>query len=292
MTISIPDELKKAIAAKKVGVFVGAGVSRASGLPSWNGLLVELINKLKAIPATDARLVKDLQNLAKDPARYLMAASILREELGSEFDKYIESRFASDTLVPSSLHKAIIELPAAFIITTNYDNLLERAYLEKHNGKSMPIVYTYKQPGEVASSLHRGKYFFLKAHGDAQTNPSQVVLTEKDYRGTIHHEPGYQSLLQTLFTTFTILFVGCSFTDIELLLLLGFIHSSFHGKTPEHYAIQSGTTTNVTVAKSWRHDYNIHVLEVSSNSDHKEVLELVRALGNPNESSAKPRRRK
>ena len=182
MAIKIPSELSKAIEQGKCGVFVGAGASRASNLPDWTGLLRELVDKTKQLPSGDKSLVRDLRALLGDKSKHLMLASILREELGPDFDKYIEERFSSTKLAPAKIHRAIIDLPAAFLITTNYDNLLERAFLEKHHGKQLPNVFTYKQAGEVASSLHRDRYVLLKAHGDAQRNPAEIILTEKDYR--------------------------------------------------------------------------------------------------------------
>src|SRR5437868_6481456 len=182
MAVAVPPELSEAFLERKCGVFVGAGASRAADLPDWTGLLRELVEKTGSMPNSDKGLFKDLRALLGDKSKHLMLASILREELGVDFDKYIEGRFADAKLAPAKIHRAIIDLPAAFVITTNYDNLLERAFLEKHHGKELPNVFTYNQAGEVASNLHRDKYFFLKAHGDAQLNPSEIILTEKDYR--------------------------------------------------------------------------------------------------------------
>jgi hypothetical protein len=278
MAFSIPDDLRTAFKEKKCGIFVGAGASRAAGLPDWSGLLEELVECIKNLPNPEKPLIRDLTRLLKEKSKQLTLASVLKDELGHDFSSYIERRFADPALNPSDVHKAIVALPAQFLITTNYDKLLERAKLEQTAGREVPNTYTYKQAGAVASSLYRDKFFILKAHGDAQEDPDGVILTEKDYRQVIHHEPGYQSLLQTLFTTFTILFVGTSFTDIELQLLLGYIHSSFHGKTPAHYALIAEDKPNAALVKSWRKDFNIHMIHVSPKRDFKQVLDFLLVL--------------
>jgi hypothetical protein len=275
----IPSELLSAFETRKCGLFVGAGVSRAAGLPDWKGLLTELVERVKRLPITKPHLVGDLKRLLKDPTKALVLATILKDELGVEFTKYIEERFSKDgNLAPSPLHTELVSLPAEFVITTNYDSLLESAYARMHKGDKILNPLTYRHAGEVASHLHRNRYFLLKAHGDAALDPDEVILTERDYRRIIYREPGYQSLLQTLFTTFTILFVGVSFTDIELNLLLSFIHSSFHGKTPSHYALVPEENPNPTLLDSWRKEFNINVIAISPGRNYENILKFVRKL--------------
>lgn len=278
MPIIIPTELLDAFRKGKCGIFVGAGASIPSGLPDWNGLLKELVKKARSQPSIDPKMIKDFGKLLKDKSKHLMLASTLREELGTEFEKHIESCFNDDSRKPSKVHKLIAELSPTFVITTNYDSLIERAYTEKSLGKQCPNVFTYRQPGDVASSLHRNRFFILKAHGDAKINPGDIILTEKDYRRILHHEPGYQSLMQTLFTTFTILFIGSSFADIEVQLLLGFIHGSFHGKTPVHFALQTAPEPNTALLKAWKNDFNIHSIPTRPDNNHKEVIQFLQNL--------------
>ncbi|MDR4485540.1 MAG: SIR2 family protein [Nitrospirales bacterium] len=275
---TIPQELLDNFRNGKCGIFVGAGASIPSGLPDWNGLLKELVGKANSQPNIDKNMVKDFRKLLKDKSKHLMLASTLREELGAEFGKFIESRFNDDSCKSSKVHKLIAELSPTFVITTNYDSLIERAYTERSLGKNCPNVFTYKQAGDVASSLHRNKFFILKAHGDAKINPEDIILTEKDYRRILHHEPGYQSLMQTLFTTFTIFFIGSSFADIEVQLLLGFIHASFHGKTPVHYALQTAPEPNTALLKAWKNDFNIHSIHTRPDKNHKEVIQFLQTL--------------
>ena len=260
-------DLVDAFQKGRAAVFVGAGASMPAGLPSWSGLLEELVAETKNTPAVSEEWTREYERLAKDPAKNLVLASALKDDLAHNFSNYIERRFGDDALEPSDVHRALVELPAQFFITTNYDHLLERAYAEKHAGKRSLNSFTFRQVGQAASSLFRNKPFVLHVHGDAKTEPDRVVLTEKDYRLLIHNEAGFQSLLQTLFTTFTILFVGTSLNDIEVRLLLGFIHSSFHGKTPTHVALMPDKDSSNTEVRLFFRDFNIEVIHM----DHRDL---------------------
>lgn len=278
MALTFPEDLLSAFNERKCGIFVGAGVSTTAGLPNWMEMLSELVKCVKKLPNQTRPLIDDLNRLLKDKSKQLALASVLKEELGQDFFSYMVKRFADSSIKPTKAHQAIVALPTQFLITTNYDQLLERAVLKATAGKNVPNSYTYKQAGAVASCLHRDTPFILKAHGDAKSEPEGVILTEKDYRQIIHHEPGYQSLLQTLFTTFNILFVGTSFTDIELQLLLGYIHSSFHGKTPTHYALIVDDIPNAALIGAWKRDFNIHVISVGSKNNYAQVLDFLITL--------------
>jgi hypothetical protein len=276
--MSLPTDLVAAFSNQRAGIFVGAGASRDAKLPTWKSLLDELIEKAGATPGITKDSIADYQSLVADQTKHLVLASILKEELAQNFGKYIEKRFADEDLEPTAIDRALVDLPAQFFITTNYDRLVERAYAEKFSGKKTLNTFTYKQVGQAASGLFRNRPFILHAHGDAASEPDDVILTEKDYRLLIHNSTGYQSLLQTLFTTFTLLFVGTSLADMEVRLLLGFIHSSFHGKTPTHYALMSDNERNPSEIRAFFRDFNIEVIGINHNSLTKSSVELLTQL--------------
>ena len=238
-----------------------------SGLPGWSGFLSELITQAKSTPGVSADWVREYEELVKDTSKNMVLASALKDDLAHNFSKYVERRFGDDALEPSDVHRALVELPTHFFVTTNYDQLLERAYAEKHAGKRSLNTFTFRQVGQAASCLFRNKPFVLHVHGDAKTEPDRIVLTEKDYRLLIQNEAGFQSLLQTLFTTFTVVFVGTSLNDIDVRLLLGFIHSSFHGKTPTHYALMSDRGATNAEMRLFFRDFNIEVIHI----DHADL---------------------
>lgn len=93
-------------------IFVGAGVSANSGLPSWSELIKELKSEL---------------SLGDDVNDYLKIAQIYYNKWGRQ--KYIQkinSIFNNfSDAIPNTIHSEILKIQPAHIITTNYDNLLE-----------------------------------------------------------------------------------------------------------------------------------------------------------------------
>lgn len=269
----IPKNLIEAINKKNCGLFVGAGFSMKAGFPSWTALLKELIEKVKDETETPDGKVDELNNLAENPAKYLLVAEELKDLLPSEMHKYIKSRFDNKTIEPTSLHKKLFDIHNNFIVTTNYDTLLEKAFV--NTKRDWPTVYTYKDASSMNYNLYEKEYFILKAHGDASRAPKDIILTEKDYRNVIYNERGYQSILQVMFSMSTILFLGVSLNDPEINLLLGFVHHIFHGGSPEHYALMPSNEVSSTEIDRWRKDYNIKIITYDPVDGHKQVEEFV-----------------
>ena len=275
----IPKELVDSLKKDKAGIYVGAGLSQSVGLPGWHTLLKELIELAREISyQPNEKFLADLAELITDPGKYLIAAQELKDFLGDELRKYIIAKFSDNCPGPSETHRLIIKLPFKFFITTNYDTLLENAFVQVN--KKQAKVYTFKDSADIAYDLWNGTQFILKAHGDANKAQAGFILTEKDYRQILFQERGYQSILQSLFTTKTIVFIGSSLSDPELKLLLSFIHSSFHGGGPTHYALISSEFMNNAEADSWRKNFNIKVIPYDPKENHKEIHEFLLELEN------------
>jgi hypothetical protein len=277
----IPAKLFEVIKNESLGIFVGAGLSKASGLPDWRGLLEELIREVEKLPKNLINSITDYKKLVKeqDTNKLLLLAEDLKTELAKNYEDYLMERFNDTKLKPSVVQEKLFNIKINFIITTNYDNLLERAYVRIKG--DIPTTLTYTQSRGIAANLWNKNFFILKAHGDVKTNVEEIILTELDYREVIYKERGYQSALQVLFSTNSILFLGTSFSDPELLLLLRFLHHSYHGGGPTHYILLNKTEVLATESKRYMHDFNMHTILYDPHDNYIEVEEFVDFLAAP-----------
>ena len=96
-------------------VFVGAGVSKAAGYPTWAELLKDIGEEL-GVRSSD---IQDLAALAQWHISESGAATGVRNVIRQEIGK--------DRPVPPTL-EVLARLPVRQIWTTNYDRLVERAF--------------------------------------------------------------------------------------------------------------------------------------------------------------------
>lgn len=273
----IPKKLKEAYQANRCAVLVGAGASAGAGLPLWGALLDNMVNAALDHGVISADKADQYRQLATKPEKYLMIASGLKDDLRVYFDEFIENTFISPRPSPTSLHEALVTLDKLqFVLTTNYDTIIERAYRDKNPDVS---VCTFRDSGEIQRRLSKREFFILKAHGDATKVTNGIILTDVDYRDLVLRQRGYQSLLSAMFTMFTIVFVGASMTDPEILLLLNYIADAFAPSAgPSHFAVMAQEDITEVEKDRWFKDFNIQLIPVSKADNYVELTEFLIAL--------------
>jgi hypothetical protein len=187
-----PPELEKALREGECVLFVGAGLSSGAGLPSWDELI--------------RRLAGDLGIAPQPRLDYLDLAQWYRDRFGNRrLGEVVRETFAGAGL-PTLAHYLLLALPVRHVITTNYDDLLERALgaLKRH---PVPVV----RQEDVARTGQAGVYV-VKLHGDA-THPEDVVLSRDDYHEFFERRPAMALLLEGLLLNQTFFFVGYGLRD-------------------------------------------------------------------------------
>jgi len=187
--LRIIENIQDAITAKKLVIFVGAGVSRNSDIPTWGDLITKIKSKMDI-----------------DEDDYLIVPQYFYNMVGKvEYHQVIEEFLRHNKTEPNDIHEQIIDLNPEHIITTNYDNLLDKLAV----ANSYSIICEDKD-----LSYSKTNRFFIKMHGDFDRK--NIVLKEDDYLRYQDNFPLIESFLKGLFSSNTILFIGFSFDDINL----------------------------------------------------------------------------
>lgn len=199
-------QIKNSIKENSLVLFVGAGISANSNLPTWG----ELIQSLK----------KELNLPEERTDGPLRIAQYYYDTFGkNQYTKKIEEIFFKRGLSkPNELHKLIEKIAPKHIITTNYDSLLESQFesgLLKYNvvAEDKDIPYTSSER------------YLIKMHGDF--SKKNIVLKEEDYLDYPLNFPMISTLIQSLIMNHTLLFVGYSLSDSTFNSIFRMIQNTF-----------------------------------------------------------------
>ena len=228
----LPPDLIDLIENKKCVLFAGAGTSIDAGIPGWDEMLNSMIERVEQCIGLDSEDKKELECLMRS-GKYEVIAEYCKESLGNyDFADQIK-RCLQQTQKPPYTHQLLAKIPFCAAITSNYDNLIE----ENHRNIKVILPQDLSQKDKrFFSDLFNGNQFpIIKIHGTIE-DPSSIVLTDSDYRRVIFQSSSYRDNLREIFEDKSILFVGFSFRDRSINLLLQEIFTLTSGYTRPHYA--------------------------------------------------------
>jgi hypothetical protein len=202
----IDSRLVEATRAKSLILFIGSGVSRNLGLPTFDQLADVIADEL----AYDSDVFKLLGSYL-ELAEYYEIEKLTLGALRSKLDKAWHD--SSIDLEQSYVHRLLPEIQAPLIYTTNYDRWIERAF-ERLDRPFTPIVNIadLRQVGEGIPQI-------IKFHGDFSEDES-IVLTESSYFERLDFESPLDLKLRADALGRSILFLGYSLGDINIRLLM------------------------------------------------------------------------
>jgi hypothetical protein len=271
----VPLRLVQEVADDRAVAFIGSGLSLAAGLPDWPGLLKGLINEARARGAITDPDQEDLLAWLGKPD-YLMLADALMHLLGRDrMAQALADRF-SVAVHPTDTHRALTRIPFAAYITTNFDTLLEDAWsAEWHNRLR---VYTSPADDGLRDPFRSGRSFLVKVHGDIGS-PAKLVLGHGEFRRAIHDSRMYRIFLQDVFRRYTVLFLGYSLSDPDVLNMLDELVAIFGEVPGRHFALVDENRISKLNALAFDRNYGIEVLRYHKTAPtHPEVLDFVRSL--------------
>lgn len=191
--------IRTAIDNDKLVIFVGSGVSYDSSLPSWGQLIDAMKNALE-----------------EESSNYLKIAEKYYQTYGRNTFYSRLSEYFPEGSEPNDLHRLLLELRPRHIVTTNWDNLLEKEILRQGR-----LYFTVVTDDMLASSP--SSQLLIKMHGDLDHR--NIVIRESDYAGYADSRPLIENYVKSLFSANVILFVGYSLSDYNLDQILSWTRS-------------------------------------------------------------------
>ena len=296
--------LKEALIDNQLTLVCGAGVSRDSAIPTWNELLVNILND---VYLSDQNLNADSKVTAETllslmPQSNLILGKYLKIILKDDFDRIVqkhlysnynqEREFEQSNIVQgheeinyaleTSMMKAIVELSRPkrrgnrleSIITFNFDDLIECALLKHHI--------------EHCSIWKEGQIYGINdlpifhVHGFLPNlkvvDTPNLVFSEEAYHSQFIDPYSWANLVQlNTFSTNICLFVGLSLSDPNLRRLLDI--SWRRNQRCKHYIIMKKTPqknrTSEIVNMLFEQDANSLGLNVIWCNDYSEIPNIL-----------------
>ena len=212
---NIPSELKKAIEADDLVLFIGAGLSwdlkntDNESLEGWGKMVKSITSHL----ITEGDITDELKQIcdALEPIetlKILEKKGISKREIGGFVKHYFTLRGGNDF----SFHKKLFSLSTK-IITTNYDKAFEKAIPE------LQEIKAYRTKDYELNRLKKDSVFLFKLHGCIDGIDS-MVLFPSDYDG-LYDDKGREAehalhTLRILISNKTFLFIGTGLGEPQI----------------------------------------------------------------------------
>jgi hypothetical protein len=282
-----PKALITELASRRCIVFLGAGASAGSistdgvtNPPDWSTLLAKLIGLMNN--SDDKDIIEDY--ISKE--KYLDAAEIIVKNISpANFSGFFREELITPRYKPSKIHESVLEIDPKIVITTNYDDIYDTFCRtgSAHEGYNVSKYYE----SHITSDLRSPVRLVIKAHG-CISDPAKIVLTKSQFFKARQENLNFYKVLDALFLTHSILFLGYSLTDPDIQLVLENVNISAPSSHP-HYFV-TGNNINEAIKDSNRRAYNLEFIEYVDGDYHElneglaELAENVKALREANPS--------
>lgn len=242
------EKIRKAKEHDKLVVFVGAGVSVNSELPTWYDLVSELAEEMG-------------MNVGNSVDSFMQIPQYYFNERGEkEYLEKIEGILNRKTYKPNIIHEQIIDLNPKHIITTNYDDLLEQSF--KLYNKSYHVVSDNSDLPYASQDQ-----MLIKMHGCLKKK--NIVLKEDDYLSYSSNFKLIETYIKSLFSTHIILFIGYSAEDPNFKLIFQWVKDILNKDFQPAYLIDISEEFNLLKYNYYK-NRGIHIIYSNNSGQSKE----------------------
>jgi len=240
--------LKSSLMAGDLTLVCGAGVSIGAKIPSWNALLLDLLETMIIRISNDKSV--SLKPDDKNNYRSILGSSslvmgkYLKSNLGKEFLPELRDALYRNNPQTCELINTIVEVsrpqrdgnPLNSIITFNFDALIEEN-LEKHNIKYKAIDNEGNRSTPEELPIYHVHGYLPRSGKIASTK--NIVFSEDSYHTQFIEPFSWSNLIQlNKLNQNTCLFIGLSLTDPNLRRLLDVANRKDPNNNLNHFIIK------------------------------------------------------
>lgn len=209
-----------------LAAFVGAGASRtytdSQTKRTYPGVYTasEIVQSLA-----------DRRNYIDTSLTFPEACFLLKHKEGrSSLEKLLCESLDRPATTPLPAHVILANLPFSAFLTTNCDQLLERALSEAR-----------RRPHSIVNdediSLLRPKHVpVVKIHG-CVSRPTTIIAAEDEYQPFAETKPVVEAFMKAYLAHRVLIFLGYSLTDIDFTLVYNALKSNLGDHMPRSYAV-------------------------------------------------------
>jgi hypothetical protein len=282
-SFDVPPRLVDAIVEGRCVAFVGAGFS-AGVMPTWSKLLAELATRLD-VPRDekdDGALGNELLGQQLQQRAERQAPGSWEPLVKAVLDEHLGKAGEAARADLARRCAAVRRIPFKAILTTNFDPTLQASF-GRLDASAYGRLLRHEQGRWWNAPRHDGAAPappVVKLHGDANGDPQRLplVLGREDYRTRVYGDRNYANFLRAVFSAYTVLFLGVSFTDAYLNELrsevLHLVGTGVDG-APWGYAVSYQPPP--TLVESMRAHEGIHLLRTTTHAEFVQWLEAIAA---------------
>lgn len=194
-----------------------------------------------------------------------LASQVEASKGRGELESLIHKSLPDERVYPGRLHVELMKLPWSDVFTTNYDTLLEKAFIEADR-------YYYKVTNKE-TLLYTPHPRLIKLHGSFP-DIRPLIITEEDYRTYPQRFPEFVNTVRQSLIENVLCLIGFSGDDPNFLSWTGWLRDVMREQASPVYQI----TYN-----SQMHDSNIHLshdlgIDVINLADIKDIGGFSEAL--------------
>jgi|ERR1035437_1846282 hypothetical protein len=253
----VPLEIFEAVKRDKLAIFMGAGVSRLVGCLGWDELANKLVDRCfkelkngsnqKLITFKEKETLLSLGNQRKIIT--ICHKLLVKESKEQVFYEEMEKALRYKQIVEEpNIYSDLAKISALFI-TTNAD---------EHFDSKFQTNIKYLEEDFLSANINKDTLFHI--HGSILFNTSLIFTLSQYYHR--YNTPSFQGFLNSIFSQYTILFVGYGLSEFELLEYLFNKNSNTQKTEIKHFLLSPYFTDEENILNMEQYYYNDMNIEV------------------------------